>query len=146
MARATSFAVADTTHVVMRIGVGLLFMQHGLQKFGVIGGKAPVVLTSLMGVAGILELAGGALLVAGLLTRPVAVVLALQMAAAYVMAHHPKGGWPLQNGGELPLLFAMVFVFLAGNGAGRLSLDRVLRRRGSRGDTGILHDARRRAA
>jgi putative oxidoreductase len=144
MARTTSFDVAGATHAVMRIGVGLLFMQHGLQKFGVIGGKPAVALTSLMGVAGTLELVGGALIVLGLLTRPVAVVLALEMAAAYFMAHHPKDGWPIQNGGELPLLFALSFVFLAGNGAGRLGIDAALRRRRPGGDS-ILHDVRRAA-
>lgn len=146
MARIDRLYFADATHTVFRIGVGLLFLLHGLQKFGLIGGKPPVALNSLMGVAGILELGGGALIVAGLLTRPVAVVLALEMVTAYVMAHHPKGGWPLQNGGELPLLFALSFVFLAGHGAGRWSIDAALRRTRPGNGHGAITEVRRRAA
>jgi putative oxidoreductase len=116
------------THVVLRIGAGVLFMQHGLQKlFGMLGGAGSpggtVPLASQMGVAGVLELAGGALLILGLLTRPVAVVLIAEMIAAYFIAHAPQGGWPIQNQGELALLYAAIFLFLAGNGAGPLSLD-----------------------
>jgi putative oxidoreductase len=115
--------LADATHVVLRVGAGLLFMQHGVQKvFGLLGGKA-VPLGSLMGVAGVLELVGGALLVLGLLARPVAFLLAGEMAVAYLMAHLPRGGWPVQNGGEPALLFALTFLFLVGHGAGPLSLD-----------------------
>jgi putative oxidoreductase len=50
-------------------------------------------------------------------------VLAAEMVIAYVIAHLPKGGWPIQNGGELPLLFALIFVFLAGNGPGAAGID-----------------------
>jgi putative oxidoreductase len=67
----------------------------------------------------VLEVVGGTLLLLGLFTRPVALILAaLEMVAAFVMAHAPKGGVPLQNGGEVPLLYALAFVFFAGNGAG----------------------------
>jgi len=121
--------VGSTTHALFRIGVALLFLMHGLQKvFGMFGGR-PVPLGSMMGVAGMLELVGGLLLLVGLFVRPVALVLAMEMAAAFAIAHAPKGGVPLQNGGELPLLFALAFVFLAGNGAGPLSADAALRRR-----------------
>lgn len=103
-------------------------MQHGLQKlFGFFGGVPPsgeaVPLISLMGAAGIIETIGGALIVVGFLTRPVAAVLVAEMVVAYFMAHFPQGGWPIQNQGELALLYASIFVFLAGNGAGALSLD-----------------------
>ena len=67
--------LADATHVVLRVGAGLLFIQHGLQKlFGLLGGRVAA-MDSLLGLAGVLELAGGTLLVLGLLTRPVAFVL-----------------------------------------------------------------------
>ena len=116
------------THAILRVGVGLLFLQHGLQKvFGMFGGQA-VPLGSLMGLAGLLELGGGLLLIAGFLTRPVGAVLAIEMLAAYFMAHQPQGGMPVQNGGELPLLFALTFVFLAGHGAGPLSVDAAIAR------------------
>jgi putative oxidoreductase len=116
-------------HALLRIGAGLLFMQHGAQKmFGLLGGfgapGATAPLVSLMGLAGILEFFGGLLIVVGLLTRPVAVLLAGEMVVAFVMAHMPQGGFPVQNGGELPLLFALTFLFLFGAGAGPLSMDR----------------------
>lgn len=72
-----------------------------------------VPLVSRIGVAGVLELVGGLLLVLGLFTRPVVLVLAGEMLVAYVIAHLPRGMVPLQNGGELALLYALIFVFLA---------------------------------
>jgi putative oxidoreductase len=121
--------VEETTLVALRIGAGFLFMLHGLQKlFGLIGGRE-VPLASLMGVAGMMELVGGLLLIVGFVTRPVAALLVIEMLVAYATAHMPKGGWPLQNGGELPLLYALVFLYFAGNGAGRFSVDAWLGRR-----------------
>lgn len=116
---------------VFRAVVGLLFMQHGAQKlfgwFGGMGGSgATAELFTQMGAAGVLEFFGGLLIVLGLLTRPVAVLLFLQMMVAYFQAHAPQGGVPLLNGGELALLFAVSFLYLAAAGAGRWSLDAVL--------------------
>ena len=95
--------------------------------FGLLGGIRPsggsVPLFSQMGLAGVLECGGGLLLVLGLFTGPVAVVLLLEMLYAFATVHLPKGGAPLQNGGELALLYALIFAFLAGNGAGPASLD-----------------------
>ena len=131
---ATLASIAPWTHALLRIGAGLLYMQHGLQKlFGMFGGMdgagATVTLVSQMGLAGVLETFGGLLLVLGLLTRPVAVLLAIEMLVAFLQAHLPRGGAPIQNRGELPLLFMLVFLFLAGHGAGPASLDaRRLRR------------------
>jgi putative oxidoreductase len=103
-------------------------MEHGLQKlFGLFGGMGPTggtaPLVSLMGLAGVLESGGGLLLVLGLFTRPVAVLVLLEMLFAFVTVHLPRGGAPIQNGGELALLYALIFAFLAGNGAGPASLD-----------------------
>jgi len=117
------------THALLRIAAGLLFFEHGLQKlFGLFGGVqgSTVEIMSQLGVAGILELAGGLLLIFGLFTRPVAVLLIVEMLAAYFKVHAPQGGWPIQNQGELALLYASVFAFLAGNGAGPLSIDEAL--------------------
>ena len=126
-------SLAPATHALLRIGAGLLFMQHGLQKlFGMFGGMGPnggtVTLMSQMGLAGVLECFGGLLIVLGLLTRPVALLLAVEMLVAFFQAHFPRGGFPIQNGGETPLLFMLVWLFFAGNGAGPASID--ARRRG----------------
>ena len=132
----------QTTLATLRIGAGFLFFLHGLQKlFGLIGGRE-VPLASLMGLAGVMELAGGLLLMVGFLTRPVAALLVIEMLVAYVKAHMPKGGWPLQNGGELPLLYALIFFYFAGNGAGRFSVDAWLRDRRGR-VRNMLDDVRR---
>ncbi len=114
---------ASVAHVVLRIGAGLMFMQHGAQKlFGVLGGNQ-VELMSLMGLAGVLELFGGLAIALGLYTRYVAPVLALEMVAAYIMAHAANGVFPIQNGGELALMFLFVFLYLSTTGSGRASLD-----------------------
>ena len=125
---ATLATIAPWTHALLRIGAGLLYMEHGLQKlFGMFGGMdgagATVTLVSQFGLAGVLETFGGLLLVLGLLTRPVAFVLAVEMLVAFLQFHRPRGGVPLQNGGELALLYMLVFLFFVGHGAGRLSLD-----------------------
>jgi putative oxidoreductase len=125
---ATLASLAPWTHALLRIGAGLLFMQHGLQKlFGMFGGMdgagATVTLVSQMGVAGVLETFGGLLLVLGLLTRPVAFLLAGEMLVAFLQAHLPRAGVPLENGGEVPLLYMLVFLFFVGHGAGPVSLD-----------------------
>lgn len=125
--------LAPYTHALLRAGAGLLFMPHGLQKlFGMFGGfmgtpGATAPLVSQMGLAGVLESGGGLLLILGLFTRPVALLLAGEMAVAFVQAHLPRGGWPIENGGETPLLFLLVFLFLLGHGAGPLSVDARLR-------------------
>jgi putative oxidoreductase len=116
------------THAILRLGAGLLFLQHGLQKmFGLLGGFGTpgetAQLMSRFGVAGILETFGGLLLIVGLATRPIALVLMLEMLVAFSIAHLPRGGAPIQNGGEPALLYAVIFAFLAANGAGPFSVD-----------------------
>jgi len=106
-----------------RIVFGLMFMQHGAQKlFGAFGGSA-VDLMTLRGLAGVLEFFGGLLIVVGLFTRPVAFVLSGQMAVAYFMAHLPRGLVPIENGGELAVLYSFFFLFLAAVGGGAWSVD-----------------------
>lgn len=130
-------ALGPAAHVILRVGAGLLFLQHGGQKlfgwFGGFGGQpgATADLFSLMGLAGVLELFGGLLIVIGLFTRPVALILVLEMVAAYFMAHHSQGGFPIENMGELALLYALIYLFLFAHGAGPASLDERLARRGS---------------
>lgn len=117
---------------VLRIITAFLFMQHGAQKlFGFLAapGAATPSLFSLIGVAGILEFFGGFLVLVGFFTRPVAFLLSGMMAVAYFMAHAPRGFWPLQNKGELAILFCFIFLYLWIAGGGSLSLDNLLRRR-----------------
>ena len=118
---------------VLRLVVAFLFIAHGTQKlfgFPSAGFRVTVALPSLMGVAGLLETIGGALLFLGLFTRPVAFILAGEMASAYFIAHAPRGFWPLLNRGEPPVLFCFVWLYFAAAGAGPWSLD-ALRRRSS---------------
>jgi putative oxidoreductase len=120
--------IASITRTVFRVGFAILYMMHAMQKlFGLFGGRQ-VALGSLLSVAGVIELVGGALLLLGLWTRPVAGILLLEMLVAFVMVHAPRGGAPLQNGGELPLLYALAWLFFAGNGAGPVSVDAAMRR------------------
>jgi len=120
--------MASITWTVFRVGFAILYVMHGMQKlFGLFGGRQ-VAMGSLLSAAGVIELVGGTLLLVGLWTRPVAAILVLEMLAAFVMVHAPRGGVPLQNGGELPLLYALAWLFFAGNGAGPVSVDAVMRR------------------
>jgi putative oxidoreductase len=116
---------------LLRIVSAFLFMQHGGQKL--LGFPAPqrhtFDLLSLSGVAGVLELFGGALLLVGLFTRPVAFLLSGLMAFAYFIAHAPRNFWPLINHGELAALFCFVFLYIAFAGGGDWSVDRLLARR-----------------
>ncbi len=114
----------------LRIAAGFLFWQHGAQKlFGILGRDAPVEFFTLMGLAGILEVVGGGLLVLGLFTRPVAFILSGQMAWAYFSAHAPSGFWPILNRGELAALYSFVFLYVAARGGGSFSLDGLLKLR-----------------
>lgn len=121
---ATLSSFAPTMKGIARIGSGLLFMQHGAQKlFGLLGGSQVGSYFSQMGLAGVLEFFGGLLVVLGLGTRPVAIVLTLEMLIAYFQAHQPQGGFPIQNGGELALLYALMFALIAVIGPGAFSFD-----------------------
>jgi putative oxidoreductase len=123
---ATAAAWAPRILSVFRIVIGLLFLAHGLVKlFGFPAGAMPgqVPLTSIYGLAAILETFGGAAIVLGLFTRPVAFVLSGQMAVAYFMAHAPQGAYPVLNGGELAIVFCFAFLYFAAAGAGPWSLD-----------------------
>lgn len=114
---------------VLRIMSGLLFLQHGTAKYlavPTIPMFANIQVASLPGIAGVIELVGGALLVLGLFTRPVAFVCSGLMAAAYFIAHAPKSFYPILNGGELAVLYCFAFLYLAAAGGGAWSLDRMM--------------------
>jgi putative oxidoreductase len=112
----------------LRIVAGFLFIAHGVQKlFGWLGGHR-VDLASQLGAAGVIETVGGALILLGLFTRPIAFILSGQMAFAYFIVHARQSFWPVVNRGELAVLFCFVFLYLATAGPGPISLDRTLRR------------------
>jgi putative oxidoreductase len=119
----------EPTYATFRIVAGLLFAFHGGQKlFGMFDGTARP-LASLMGLAGIVELAGGVLVMIGLLAGLAAFFASGQMAVAYFLAHAPRGGWPIENAGELAALFCFTFLFISARGAGIWSIDAALFRR-----------------
>lgn len=116
---------------VLRAMTGLLFMEHGLMKLFAWPPSEmfaqPVALMSLMGLAGALELVGGALIAVGLLTRITAFILAGEMAFAYFIGHAPQSFFPVLNGGEAAILYCFVFLYLAAAGGGAWSLDQAFR-------------------
>lgn len=119
---------------LLRLVAGFTFSLHGVQLvLGFFGGShgAPAPLYSLLWFAGILELLGGLFLFFGIATHPVAFILSGEMAVAYFLAHFPKSGWPIQNGGELSAVYAFVFLYLAIAGAGPISVDALLNKRPS---------------
>jgi putative oxidoreductase len=115
----------------LRIMTGLLFLQHGTTKLlgfppsPMSGATDAMTLTS-----GTLELVGGALIVIGLFTRPVAFILSGMMAVAYFMAHAPQNFYPLLNNGELAIMYCFAFLYLSVAGAGPWSLDAIVRKKG----------------
>jgi putative oxidoreductase len=115
---------------ILRIMVGLLFLEHGTYKLlGFPHGPSPMpAFGTLAWVQGVIEVAGGAMLALGLFTRPVAFVLAGDMAVAYFMAHAPKGFFPVLNGGDAAILYCFVFLFLFVAGPGPWSVDAMVQR------------------
>ena len=117
---------------VLRIVAAFTFISHGTQKlfaFPVLEPRNPVPLLSMLGLASTLEIVGGSLMLLGLFTRPVAFVLAGEMAFAYFLGHAPRSFWPVVNEGEVAVLFCMIWLYLASAGAGRWSLDALWRGR-----------------
>ena len=122
------------TFFLLRVVAGLLFLQAGGMKlldwFGGIPaqfGGHPHLLTQ-VGLGGMLELIGGALVLVGLFTRPVAFILSGEMAVAYFQFHQRNGTWPIQNHGEPAVLLCFIFFFFAAHGAGPWSVDSALRK------------------
>ena len=118
---------APHLHALLRIVAGLLFLEHGTGKilnFPPIHEQMLKAMGSgMLYFTGTLELVGGALILVGFFTRPVAFVLSGFMAFAYFMAHFPRGFFPLANMGEPAILYCFLFLYLAAAGAGPFSLD-----------------------
>jgi len=113
---------------ILRIVAGLLFVPLGTMKLFAWpmgmppdGGTAP--LLTQVGIGGLLEVVGGALILIGLFTRPVAFILSGEMAVAYFQFHAPMGFWPMVNQGQPAILFCFIFLYLSAAGAGPWSVD-----------------------
>ena len=118
-------AWAPRVRSILRIMTGLLLLQHGTAKYlnfppSDMYGIPP---TSMGGIAGILELVGGVLIILGLFTRPTAFILSGMTAVAYWYAHAPQGFFPILNGGELAVLYCFVFLYFVFAGPGPWSVD-----------------------
>jgi len=111
-------------YALMRIVLGVLFACHGAQKlFGVLGGTTGD-LFSLRGLAGIIECVGGLLIAVGFLTSYAAFLASGEMAVAYFMSHVPRGFWPIQNNGELAVMYCFIFLYIASRGVGAWGIDK----------------------
>ena len=109
---------------LLRIVVGLLFLEHAAQKFLAFPIPFPVQpLPPLLIAAGVIELIAGALVTVGLLTRLAALIASGEMAVAYFYVHLPQGFWPVVNKGEAAILFCFIFLYLAAAGPGAWSID-----------------------
>lgn len=121
---------ADRIYAIFRIVVGFLFACHGAQKlFGALGGQQQP-LSSLAGVAGIIEFFGGVLVMIGLFASWAAFLSSGTMAVAYFMVHQPQGPLPIENKGETAVLYCFAFLYIAARGAGPWSIARALNKPG----------------
>ena len=113
---------------ILRIVTGLMFIEHGMAKylgFPAVPSLASVQPLSMPGIGGMFELIGGALLILGLFTQPVAFILSGEMAVAYFIGHAPHGNFlsPMLNEGEPAVLYCFIFLLLSVTGAGCWSVD-----------------------
>ena len=125
---------APHTYDAFRIVFAFLYLSHGLQKwfgmFGGLGGGPVPPFSSMLGISGPIETVLGTLILIGLFVRPAAFIASGQMAVAFFTVHAPRGGWPIQNQGELAVLFCFAFLYMASRGAGMWSVDAARRRSG----------------
>ena len=110
---------------ILRIMVGLLFLQHGLSKYFGFPGPSPASfhVMGILGLAGLIETVCGALVAVGLFTRVAAFIASGEMAFAFFMSHFPRSFFPIVNGGDAAVLYCFIFLFLALEGAGPWSID-----------------------
>src|SRR5215213_4242575 len=109
---------------ILRIVVGLLFLEHALSKFFAFPVPFPVhPLPPMLIAAGVIELVAGILITVGLFTRLAAFIASGEMAVGYFIGHFPQGFWPLVNKGEAAILFCFIFLYLAAAGPGAWSID-----------------------
>src|SRR5215475_15910746 len=116
---------------ILRIVAGVLIIQHGMAKligFPAVAAFAKLNPISLIGAAGLIELIGGALLILGLFTQPVAFILSGEMAFAYFISHAPRSFFPLLNAGSLAIAYCFTFLYLAAAGGGPWSVDAAMKK------------------
>ena len=124
---------SDITYALFRFMAGTLFVFHGTQKlFGWPGGRSPAELMSLRGLAGIIEVFGGAMIALGIAAGWAAFIASGTMAVAYFKSHAPGGFFPILNKGELAVLYCFAFLYIASRGSGLYSVEHVLQK-GRRG-------------
>jgi putative oxidoreductase len=127
----TMAAWAPRALSVLRIITGLMIIEHGMAKllgWPVVPAFAQLRLFSLLGLAGTLELIGGALLILGLFTQPVAFIISGEMAVAYFMVHAPRSFFPLINGGSLAIIYCFACLYLSTAGGGAWSVDATMKK------------------
>ncbi len=127
-------ALAPYLRSILRIASAFTFMLHGTMKLfafpAALGpGGMTVHMISQLGLAGILEAFGGLLMLLGLFARPVAFILAGEMAVAFFQVHFPRGFWPVLSGGELAFLYCFIWLYISTEGPGPWSLDSLIQRR-----------------
>lgn len=120
---------SDYLYALMRVVAGLMFLMHGTQKhLAWPAGRETVELLSRSGIAGIIEIVTGSMILIGLFASPAAFLASGTMAFAYFLAHYaPDKFWPIQNRGELAALYCFVFLYIASKGSGVLSIDALRR-------------------
>jgi putative oxidoreductase len=119
---------APVLQSALRLVAAFSFITHGTQKLFAVPLSQPgnpVELLTRMGTAGMLETFGGLLMFVGLFSRPVAFVLAGEMAVVYFQFHSPQGIWPILNGGELASLYCFIWLYFASIGPGPISIDAI---------------------
>jgi putative oxidoreductase len=118
-------------YAILRIVVGFLFMMHGTQKFfgWPPSGKAAGALAGLGLAAAVIELVGGFMIMIGFFSSIAAFIASGTMAVAYFMVHQPNGTLPIQNGGELAVVYCFVFLYIAAAGSGTWSVDALMGKR-----------------
>ena len=121
---------------ILRITAAFTFTLHGTMKLFAFPAGRVFPLFSEMGLAGVLETFGGVLLILGLFTRPVAFILAGEMAVAFFQAHFPRSFWPVISGGELAFLYCFTWLYISAAGPGPWSIDSLLSRHRQPGETG----------